>query len=139
MAIERRKPVDRDSLVYLTEAAKVEFALELGACLAKLDMSQQELADRVGVKAPYLTRVLRGDENLTIATMVKLCHAVSRRLNFHLSERDCHVRWLEVLKQSDQAKVNAQRGGDWKRFGHKGLDVENIGAANDHEAEPLAA
>ena len=138
MGINSRKPLDRDSLVYLTESAKLDFALELNACLAKLKITQQELAERIGVKAPYLTRVLRGDENLTIATMTKLASASGKRLNIHLSDTDCHVRWIEVF-HGLRPEATAQRTLDWRRFGDLHQSIDNNGAANDYEIEPIAA
>lgn len=139
MAMKVRKPVDRNSLTYLTEAAKVDFALELVASLERLKITKQQLAERIGVKAPYLTRLLRGDENLTIATMVKVADSLGKRLNIHLSDRDCHVRWLEVIAHSNHADNHPHSAGDWRRFGQHGFDIENNGAANDYEIESIAA
>lgn len=142
MSIERRHKVDRSSLTYLIEAAKVDFAMELTACLQKLSMSQQRLAETLDVKSPYLTRVLRGDENLTMATMVKFADALGKRLNLHLSDRDSHVRWHEVVRHMEAKEQLSSKA--WKSFGAAGAAglmqrVENIEAANDYEAESIAA
>lgn len=144
MSIERRHKVDRSSLTYLIEAAKVDFAMELNACLQKLSMSQQRLAETLDVKSPYLTRVLRGDENLTMATMVKFADALGKRLNLHLSDRDSHVRWHEVVRHTEAKEPLSSKACAWKSFGAAGAAglmqrVENIEAANDYEAESIAA
>lgn len=130
------------ALVQLIEAAKLDFALDMVKIMDRAGLNQQQVADLAGVKPPYINRVLRGDENLTIATMVKLASAAGARLNIHVSASDCAVRWLEVIGGVTRGAHQAQVGVDaWGRSGMRhGTTIDkNFRAANDHEAEPLAA
>jgi len=130
------------ALVRMIEAAKLDFALDMVKLMERAGYTQQEVAERAGVKPPYVNRVLRGDENLTIATMVKLANAAGARINIHLSASDCAVRWLEVIGTAARTVHQAHVSGDaWGRSGMRnGVTIEkNFRAANDHEAEPVAA
>ncbi len=56
--------------------------LRLKAARAALDMSQQQLADAVGVSRQTINAIEKGDYNPTI----KLCLAICRALNKTLDE-----------------------------------------------------
>lgn len=47
--------------------------------LRELDWTQRELADNSGMKEPFITRVLSGDQNWTTETAGRLLHALSAR------------------------------------------------------------
>lgn len=56
--------------------------LRLKSARAALDMSQQQLADAVGVSRQTMNAIEKGDYNPTI----KLCRAICRALNKTLDE-----------------------------------------------------
>ena len=56
--------------------------LRLKAARAALDLSQQELAERVGVSRQTINAIEKGDYNPTI----KLCRAICKTLNKTLDE-----------------------------------------------------
>ena len=56
--------------------------LRLKSARAALDMSQQQLADAVGVSRQTINAIEKGDYNLTI----KLCLAICKTLNKTLDE-----------------------------------------------------
>lgn len=125
------------------EEAKLDFALDLVRLIEASGLTQQELAEKAGVKAPYISRVLRGDENLTIASMVKIANAAEAKLNIHLSNVDCTVRWLEMY---DAASRQLQHMEDvartWARSdARNGKTFEvSFKAANEYyETESAAA
>lgn len=62
------------------ELAKQEFALEIRRAMLREDISNAALADRLGVSRPTVTKLLRGDANVTIEAMVKAALAVSGQL-----------------------------------------------------------
>lgn len=49
-------------------------------------VSRAELARRIGTSQAYVTKVLRGNVNFTLATLVKLAGAVGARVRLELSE-----------------------------------------------------
>lgn len=60
-------------------------------------MSNAELATKLGVKPPYISKVMRGDENLTIESMVKLVRAAGGRLHIQVADQADGVRWFNVI------------------------------------------
>lgn len=55
--------------------------LRLKAARAGLDLSQQELADRVGVSRQTISAIEKGDYNPTINLCIKLCKALDKTLD----------------------------------------------------------
>lgn len=61
---------------YWVEKAKTDFAVKLETSMRRAGCSKAELARRINKSAAYITKVLRGDTNCTIETMVSLLRAV---------------------------------------------------------------
>ena len=55
--------------------------LKLKAARAGRDLSQQELADLVGVSRQTISAIEKGDYNPTINLCVKICRALGRTLD----------------------------------------------------------
>ena len=55
--------------------------LRLKAARAGQDMSQQELADAVGVSRQTISAIEKGDYNPTINLCIKICKALGRTLD----------------------------------------------------------
>jgi len=64
--------------------AIMEFTEELSRWMEQNGVSRSELAAKIGVSAPYVTKILKGNVNFTIGTMVKLARAVGADLDLHL-------------------------------------------------------
>jgi transcriptional regulator with XRE-family HTH domain len=60
---------------YGAAAITLEFTEGLFDLMQSNSISPKELAKRVGTSEAYVTKVLRGDINLTIGSMVKLAKA----------------------------------------------------------------
>lgn len=57
-----------------------DIALTLHYYLRKSGMSQSELAQKMNVSAPYVGKLLKGTENLTLETICKLQNAIGEEL-----------------------------------------------------------
>ena len=55
--------------------------LKLKSARAAMDLSQQELADRVGVSRQTISAIEKGDYNPTINLCIAICKAVGKTLN----------------------------------------------------------
>ncbi|MBQ1702977.1 MAG: helix-turn-helix transcriptional regulator [Oscillospiraceae bacterium] len=55
--------------------------LKLKAARAALDLSQQELADRVGVSRQTMSAIEKGDYNPTINLCVAICKTLGKTLD----------------------------------------------------------
>ncbi len=66
---------------YWVESAKLEFALNLEQQRRAAGLSYADLAKKMGTSAAYISKVFRGDTNLTIESMVKLARATGGQLD----------------------------------------------------------
>ena len=76
------------SLAYWVAGAEIEFTEELSRAMEENGVSRAELARRIGSSQAYITKVLRGNVNFTMATMVKLVRALDMELKVRLAPRD---------------------------------------------------
>lgn len=63
--------------------------LKLKAARAGLDLSQQELADRVGVSRQTISAIEKGDYNPTIHLCIAICKEVGKTLDELFWEEQC--------------------------------------------------
>lgn len=75
--IEIAEKLEQDQ-TWLDKSAKI--AISVLSALKDLKMSKQELADKMGVKAQYISRIVKGTENLTLETISKLEKALGKDL-----------------------------------------------------------
>lgn len=55
--------------------------LKLKSARASLDLSQQQLADKVGVSRQTINAIEKGDYNPTINLCIAICHALGKSLD----------------------------------------------------------
>lgn len=72
---------------YKSSGVKLNFANDLWAALESNSMKSKDLADKIKKTPPYVSKVFRGEENLTIDTMVRLADAVDCDLKIKLARR----------------------------------------------------
>ena len=70
---------------YWTERAIAEFTEDLCRWMETRKISQAELAAAAGVSQAYISKVLKGNVNFTLATMTKLARAVGATVHVRLS------------------------------------------------------
>lgn len=72
------------SPTYWAERLMLDFTSQLWARLQHLGWTQKDLADKVGKKPPYVSRVLNGSHNATVETLVTLAHAAGLEVKVSL-------------------------------------------------------
>jgi transcriptional regulator with XRE-family HTH domain len=82
---------------YWHEGAVIEFTEDLQRRMEEQNVSRAELARRMGTSRAYITRLLGGDANFTLMTMVKLSMAVGGALHVHISDQQATTRWQDTL------------------------------------------
>ena len=126
---------------YRVELAKLDFALEVHAWMQREGVNSAQLADLLGVSRPMVSKLLKGDANVTVETMVKVAEALGGALFLKIVRKGCTARVLEIAEAvKERARVSVADA------------VRNIklGPVNEHqywvaanelsdEAEPLAA
>lgn len=84
---------------YLVESAKLNFAIALEKQRKSAGISYADLAKLVSTSAAYISKVFRGDSNLTIESMVKLARASGGELKIEIANKkaaEFHADWSNV-------------------------------------------
>lgn len=74
----------RSTDAYWVEAAKLRFAVGLDHQRIKAGLTYKDVATKLGTSAAYISKIFRGDSNVTIESMVKLARATGARLEVHV-------------------------------------------------------
>ncbi|XZG69261.1 helix-turn-helix domain-containing protein [Chitinibacteraceae bacterium HSL-7] len=98
---------------YWADDAKIEFAVAIEHRLNKLDISRSELADRLGTSKAYITKMLRGDANLTIESMARIATALDGRLCMMIAGRDNRARWFELVHSTPTSRAPSVPAALW--------------------------
>lgn len=118
---------------YDVEDAKIEFAIQLASFLEKKSISKKELASRLGVSAPMVTKILRGDTNLTIETMVRAVRTAGGKLHMKLVDEGSDGKWFELIKNHQFVNKHEKSIKSYEPL------MSWKVSANDHENESIAA
>jgi transcriptional regulator with XRE-family HTH domain len=103
---------------YWHEIPVVEFTEDLWRLMEEKQVSRAELARRIGTSRAYITKLLGGDANFTLMTMVKLAMALDGAVHVHIADREAHVRWRDEMPGEptrseepslDKSKVKTRR------------------------------
>lgn len=119
---------------YCLEEAKLEFVAGLTRLMARKGTTNTKLAEELQTSTAYITKVLRGDTNFTIESMVKITHALGGKLHIHVAESDASVRWLEHMNgQAAAHQTKKLAKADRK------IDISRILEKMKSEETPLCA
>ena len=110
-----------ESIEYWTESAILDFTEELARVMEKQRVSRAELSRRIGHSQAYVTKVLRGNVNFTLATMTKLAKALDAVVRVHLAPTGVSVVWEDRGVATDSLTVEYPQNAGVS-FGHS---VEN--------------
>jgi transcriptional regulator with XRE-family HTH domain len=129
-----------DDVDFRIEAAKLDFALELKRMMEQNEIKNVDLAERLGVSKPMVSKLLRGDANATIETMVKASKAVGGEFFIKIVRDNCTARIFEVVK-AEQQHHRAPEAKKLKNFPTNALLWESnlFVKANGNEKKSIAA
>jgi len=107
----------REGLSYKQEKVKLDFTVQLQELMEKKGINKAQLARSVGKSGPYITKIMKGECNFTIESMVELADAIDGKLELHVVPREEEiVAWYKSIK-------TARKNKDLKR---PSLGVESI-------------
>ncbi|MFP4166427.1 MAG: helix-turn-helix domain-containing protein [Opitutales bacterium] len=89
-------------LEYWVEGAKNEFTEKTVRRMQELDVTRTELAERLGKKQSHITKLLGGNNNFTIETMVRIAEALDCHFRCHLEPVDCDTHWVDLVRTGSE-------------------------------------
>jgi len=66
---------------------KIEVACKLNAVIAEKRLSKKELARRLQSSRAWMSKVLRGDANLSMEALCRLAEALNCKIHIHFEEK----------------------------------------------------
>lgn len=81
----------RKSLAYKVAKAQSDFAYRLEDLMGRRGRSRKQLAADIGSSPAYITKIMSGDANFTIETMVKVLDALDADLIIRPKPREIHL------------------------------------------------
>jgi transcriptional regulator with XRE-family HTH domain len=103
----------RERLAYHVEGAILEFTEEIVAHMEVEKVSNAELAKRLDSSPAYVTKVLRGNTNFTLESMVKIARALNAELRVHLQPAGSKTQWLDKREAVEEAAEKQAEVPDW--------------------------
>lgn len=88
---------------YWIEHTKLDFSIALERQRRRAGLSYTDLAKTLGTSAAYISKVFRGDANLTIESLVKLTRAVDGQLHLEITGNADGLRWFHVIEGTPNA------------------------------------
>lgn len=78
-----------DDHEFLVEETVLDFTEKMVAKMQELKVSRAELAKRLDVSKSFITKLLNGNPNMTIKTMVAIAAVLDCRLDLHIHGKEC--------------------------------------------------
>lgn len=107
-----RRFVDRakESDSYWVERTKLDFSLSLERQRRAVRMSYADIARKINSSAAYVTKIFRGDVNMTIASMVKLARAAGGELHIQIVDAKTNAWiWDKISSQETSQSTRSTK------------------------------
>jgi transcriptional regulator with XRE-family HTH domain len=75
----------------------VEFTEDLCRLMKEKGLSRADLAKKIGTSRAYVTKLLGGNANFTLATMVKLAFALDGAVHVHIADKQAVTHWTDEM------------------------------------------
>lgn len=96
----------RSRVGYWKSYSLLQFTNSLTRIMRSDRVSGRKLAKRLVISDQQVSKVLRGNENVTIETMAKYALALDAVVHIHVAKRGVRVRWQE-LASTDRVIIEA--------------------------------
>jgi transcriptional regulator with XRE-family HTH domain len=83
-ALKTKAEAARQTHAYQAEGTSIRFTEELLARMKSSGITRSALAEKIGTSPAYITKILRGDTNFTLDSMVRIAQALGCEIDFKL-------------------------------------------------------
>lgn len=87
---------------FAIEAAKGDFIMDVTesicAILEQKNMDRKDLARNMNKSKGYISQLLNGDRNMTLATLTEICHALGCKPSIKFKKHEDHVVFEDSFK-----------------------------------------
>lgn len=91
----------KDDLEFRTEGVILEFNEKIVARMAEMNISRTELAKRLRVSKAFVTKLLNGNPNLTVKTMMSISDALGCELKLDIYPMQLRSTFRKKSKKTE--------------------------------------
>lgn len=91
-ALREKINAARDTFDYRLEKILLQLGEDICLLMEQQGLNRTHLAERMGVSPAYITKILSGNPNLTIKSLLKLTDAMGKELTLQFSPRAAQKR-----------------------------------------------
>lgn len=84
----------RNSLKFAVTRAILDFTEQVVGRMTSIGMNKAQLADRLNTSPAYVTKMLRGETNFTLETMVKVLRCLESELEIRVCPKNRTSQWF---------------------------------------------
>ena len=103
---EKKIDLWKDNTEYLTEEKIIEFTERIVQEMEHRQINRAQLAESLGKSKPFVTKLLKGDANMTVKTMVTIAQALGCNLHIGLCPKGFTVRTFSVRNNFKPVQVD---------------------------------
>ena len=85
-----------------------DFTEEVSQIMQQKHITKKDLADKLETSPAYITKVMRGNTNFTVESMVKIASSLDMQLHVHLAPKDSDVTNSPDYNPSCYTKIDEQ-------------------------------
>ena len=100
----------KEDVSFWVEQTKLAFALALEDRLRAAGMTYKAFADKLGTTAAYVSKIFRGDSNMTIESMVKLARASGGHLVVSVAGSEAEAEAWSSMRPINSRIFNPHSG-----------------------------
>jgi transcriptional regulator with XRE-family HTH domain len=100
---------------FKAEEHKLNIASSFYEYMKKMNWSNADLARELGTSRAYITKIMRGDQNLSIDKITEIADALGADMHFHLTDKGATGQWLAVVGAANRK-----------------IDFKTVNSANSH-------
>jgi DNA-binding phage protein len=89
----------KDNIEYRLEEAILDFTEQICEQMEKQKITRAGLAERLGVSRAFITKLLNGNPNLTLKTMMNIVSALKSDLNIQIQPRRSTSKRLKAVNE----------------------------------------
>jgi len=109
----------KDDIEFRLEMLILEITERICRTMAEKNMNRKDLAERLNVSPPAVTKILNGNSNFTLKTLLTIAHALDQELIIEFREKDA-VNYHPI---DDFIKVSSVSGDTEASFLKAGFSV----------------
>lgn len=92
------------------EQAKVEIAEQIQRFMQEQNISNVELARRLGSSKAYVTKILQGNANFTIESLIKISRSISCQINIQFSSpATAKIATRQISSRNNLRNIHPQK------------------------------